>query len=142
VHLDWAGLPLHYHLPQLMRPLRTCCFSRPCASAQLFFFLFLLCVFSLLYFLLLLSPTFCSTFPFICPIIRSPLFYKLRWEAGLQKIPQVLTHSLFITTHRITELTSNIISPRATHNSSPLQLLQSFPYFNHMGPQIQFNDWV
>ena len=33
VYLDWADLPIHYHLPQLMRPLRTCSFSRPCASA-------------------------------------------------------------------------------------------------------------
>ena len=28
----------------------------------------------------------------------------------------MLTHSLFTTTHRRTELTSNIISPRAIHN--------------------------
>ena len=69
------------------------------------------------FFLLLsLSLTFCSTFPFICPIISSPLFYKLRWEAGLQEITWVLTHSLFTTTHRRTELTNYIISPRAIHN--------------------------
>ena len=97
-----------------MRPLRTCSFSRPCASAQLFFF-FLLCVLPL---------HFCSTFPFICPIISSPLFYKLRWEAGLQEITWVLTHSLFAATHRRMELTSNIISPRAIHNSLSVEVLK------------------
>jgi hypothetical protein len=65
-----------------MRPLRTCCFSRPCASTQLFFFL-LLCFLSLFHFLLLLSPHLLLYLPFICPIISSPLFYKLSWEAGL-----------------------------------------------------------
>lgn len=63
-----------------------------------------------------LSLTFCSTFPFICPIISCLLFYKLRWGAGLQKIIRVLTHSFFATTHRRTELTSNIISYRAIQN--------------------------
>ena len=97
-----------------MRPLGVCSFSRPCASALLFFFL-LLYVLSLFHYLLL-PPAFHSTFPFICPIISSSLFYKLRWEVGLQEITWVLTHSLFITTHRRTKLTSNIISPRAIHN--------------------------
>ena len=46
----------------------------------------------------LLSP-FYSTFLFICPIISAPLFYKLRWEAGLQSITWVLIHSLFETTN-------------------------------------------
>jgi hypothetical protein len=64
--------------------------------------------------------TFCSPFPFICPMISSPLFYKLRWEAALQEITWVLTHSLFSATHRRTELTSNIISPRGVHNSLAL----------------------
>jgi hypothetical protein len=60
----------------------------------------------------LFSPlSFHSTFPFICPIICSLLFYKLRWEAGLQEITWVLTHSLFAASHRRMELTSNIISP-------------------------------
>jgi hypothetical protein len=35
----------------------------------------------------------------------------------------VLTHSLFTTTHRRIELTSNIISPRAIHNTWPLFLV-------------------
>ena len=111
-----ADLLLQYHLSELMRHLQTCSFSRPCASAPLFSFFLLLCVLSLFHFLLLLSPPLCSTFPFTCPIISSPLFYKLRWEAGLQEITWVLTHSLFTTTHRRTELTNYIISPRAIHN--------------------------
>jgi hypothetical protein len=44
----------------------------------LFFFFLLLCDLSLFHSLLLLSLTFCSTFPFICPIISSAVFYKLR----------------------------------------------------------------
>jgi hypothetical protein len=60
--------------------------------------------------------TFCSTFPFFCPIITSSLFYKLRWEAGLQEITWVLTQSLFVATYQRTELTSNIISLRGIHN--------------------------
>jgi hypothetical protein len=64
-----------------MRPLRTCGFS----GYVLFFFFLLLCLLSLFYFLLLLPLPFRSTFPFICPI-SSPLFYKLRREAGLQEI--------------------------------------------------------
>jgi hypothetical protein len=43
----------------------------------------------------------------------------LRWEAGLQEITRVLTYFLFADPHRRTELTSNIISPRAIHNTSP-----------------------
>jgi hypothetical protein len=73
--------------------------------------------------LLCFSPSSSSSLPhlllhltFICPIISSPLFYKLMWEAGLQEISWVLTHSLFTTPHWRTGLTSNIVSPRATHN--------------------------
>jgi hypothetical protein len=62
--------------------------------------------------------TFYSTFPFIYPIISSPLFYKLMWEAGLQEIAWVLTHSWFTNLHRRRELTSSIISPRSIHNST------------------------
>ena len=116
VRLDWADLPLHYHLPHLMRPLRTCHFSRLCASALLFFFFFLL----LPWVASLKSPSphhpFPLHLPFICPIISSPLIYKLRWGAALQEITWVLTHSLFEVTLRA-ELTSNIISSSAIHNT-------------------------
>jgi hypothetical protein len=124
-----------------MRPLRTCGFSRPRASAPFFFFLFL-CILStissfclsIFHYTFPLSPifsSFCpsifhSTFPFICPIISFPLFYKLRWEAGLQEITWVLTHSLFTVPHRRPVLTSNIISPRAIHNS-----MESIKGINH-----------
>ncbi|EDK98573.1 mCG1036751, partial [Mus musculus] len=37
-------------------------------------------------FFLLLSPHLPLHLPFICPIDSSPLFYKLRWEAGFQEI--------------------------------------------------------
>jgi hypothetical protein len=57
--------------------------------------------------------------PSLCPIFSSPLFYRLRWKAGLQEITWMLTQSLFTTPHWRTELTSNIISPRAIHNISP-----------------------
>jgi hypothetical protein len=40
-----------------------------------------------------LSSFCCSTFPLTCPIISSPLFYKLMWEAGLQEITIVHNHS-------------------------------------------------
>ena len=85
--LDWADLPLHYHLFHFMRLLRTCSLSRPCASAQLFFF-FLFLLWVLFHFPLLLSTSFYSTFPFICPIISSPLFYKVRWEQVYRKSPE------------------------------------------------------
>jgi hypothetical protein len=98
-----------------MKPLRTCCFSRPFASAQCFFFL-LLCIISHFHFLLV-SPNL----SFICPIISFPLFYKLRWEEGLQEISWVLTHSWFATPQRRTELTTNIISPKAIHRLGRLQ---------------------
>jgi hypothetical protein len=62
------------------------------------------------------SPHLPLHLPFICPIISSPLFYKLRWEAGLQEITWVLTHSLSSASHRRTELISNIISSRAILN--------------------------
>ena len=77
VHLYWTDLPLHYHPPQLWDPLELevspghvllLCFSSSSSSSSVSSF------FSL--------PTFCSTFPFICPIRSSPLFCKLRWEAG------------------------------------------------------------
>ena len=99
-----------------MRPISTCSFSRPCASVLLFFFYHLLLSVLSLYHFLLLSPYLPVYLPFICPIINSPLFFKLRWEAGLQEITRVLTHSLFAAPHRRTELTSNIISPRAILN--------------------------
>lgn len=78
--------------------LRTCRFSTPCASAPLFFFF---------------------TFSFICPTISSPLFYKFRWEAGLQENTWVLTQFPFTTTLGRTELTSNLTSPRAIHSTRP-----------------------
>jgi hypothetical protein len=102
-----------------MRSIGTCGFSRPCASALLFFSL-LFWVFSLFQFLLLSPYLLLLHLPFICPIISSFLFYKLKWEAGLQEITWVLTHSLFSTTHRRTELTSNKIIPRAIHNKDLL----------------------
>ena len=55
-----ADLLLQYHLSELMRHLRTGSFSRPCASAPLFFFFLLLSVLFLSQFLLLslsLSPS-------------------------------------------------------------------------------------
>ena len=100
-----------------MRPLRTCGFSRPCASAPLFFF-HLLCVLSLFHFLLLLPHHLLLHLPFICPIISSPLFYKLRWGT-LQEITWVLTHSLFTTPHRRTELPLNKINPKIFHYIPP-----------------------
>jgi hypothetical protein len=66
-------------------------------------------------------------FLLLYPIVSSPLFYKLRWEAGLQEITWVLTHSLFAATHR-TELTSNIISSRAIHNTRHLKILIYFKF--------------
>jgi hypothetical protein len=94
-----------------MRPLRTCGFSRPRASAPLSFLL-LRHPLSLCF-----SPkTFSSTFPsFSAQSPAVAFIHKLRWEEGWQEITWVLTHS-FATPHRRTELTSNIISPRATHN--------------------------
>jgi hypothetical protein len=106
-----------------MRPLRTWGFSMPSASAPLFFYFLLLCVLSLFHFLLLLPHHLLLHLPFICPIISSPLFYKLRWEAGLQKITWVLTHSLFSVPHRRIEWTSNIISPRAIYNNDQCSIL-------------------
>jgi hypothetical protein len=37
-----------------------------------------------------------------------------------EEITGVLTHSLFLCTHRRTELTSNIINPRPIHNRYPI----------------------
>jgi hypothetical protein len=68
-------------------------------------------------FSLFLLLTFHPTYPFICPIISSPLFYKLRWELVLQEITWVLTRSLFTATYRKTELMSNIIRSRTIHNT-------------------------
>ena len=39
----------------------------------------------------------------------------------------MLTHSLFETPHRRTDLTSNIISPSAIHNSSPFHIIAPVP---------------
>jgi hypothetical protein len=57
------------------------------ASASLFFFFFF---FLLLLFILSLSPNLLLHLPFICPIVSSPLFYKLREEAGLHEITWLL----------------------------------------------------
>jgi hypothetical protein len=73
-----------------MRPLITCRFYRPCASALLFFFFPLLCILSLFYFLLLLSH-FPLHLPFYLPNHQLPLFYKLRWEVGIQEILSAAT---------------------------------------------------
>ena len=109
VCLDWADLLLHYHLPHLWDPLELAVSPGHVLllhfSSSSFFSVSSL---SLPFSPFSLPLIFCSTFPFICPIISSPLFYKLRWEAGLQEITWVLTHSLFAAPHR-TELTSNTI---------------------------------
>jgi hypothetical protein len=94
-----------------MRPLWTSHFSRPCASfssscpvtSPSSNFLFSL-------------PPLQLHLPFYLPNHQLSFILKLKWEAGLQEITWVLTHSLFTTTHRRTELTSNIVSPRAIHN--------------------------
>ena len=103
------------------RPLRTCGFFRPCASALLFFFFLLLCVLSLFHFLLLL-PLLPPHLPFYLP--NHQLSFILQIKVGSRFIGNhlVLTQSLIAATHRRTELTSNIISSRAIHNISPFQI--------------------
>ena len=80
VHLDWADLPLHYHLPHLWDPLELAvspghmlllCFSSSSLST------------SFLSNLLLFISLFHLPF-FFCPFVSSP-FILLRWEAGLQE---------------------------------------------------------
>ena len=73
VHQDWTDLPLCYHLPQLMRPLRTCSFPRWWAYALLFFVFLHLCILSLFHFLLLILPT--STPPSLLPAQSSAFLY-------------------------------------------------------------------
>ena len=113
VHLDWPDLLLHYHLPYLWDPLdRTCSFSRPCAL--LFFFLLLFCILSLSHFLLF-SPHLLLHLPFYLPNHQLSFIKvgsRVTWNQE-----RVLTHSLFTAPHGRMELTSNITSPRAIHNT-------------------------
>ena len=107
-----ADLLLQYHLSELMRHLQTCSFSRPCASAPLFSFFLLLCVLSVFHFLLLLPPP--SAPPSLLPAQSSALQIKI----GIRFTGNHLSADSFLvtTTHRRTELTTYIISPRAIHN--------------------------
>ena len=99
-----------------MRPLRTCGFSRPCASALLFFFFLVLCALSLLHFLPLLSPHLPLHLPFNLPNHQLSFILQIKVESSFTG--NHLTHSLLAATHRRMELTSNIISLRAIYNNA------------------------
>jgi hypothetical protein len=55
----------------------------------------------------------------------------------------VLTHSFFSTTHRRMKLTSNIISPRAIHNTNPKTMSPTMGWNpQRMSPSKPFPVWV
>jgi hypothetical protein len=94
--LDWADLPLLYHLSHIRDPLELAVSPDHVLFLLLLFlknfyvYMYVLrmyvCMYVCMYYFLLLSPYLLLHLPFICPIISSPSFYKLSWEAGLQKI--------------------------------------------------------